>query len=121
MIKQDSVYLGIPIILDSQKWMSFFIGAGTIIIGFTGSAGWKHYYKKTKLSFYSVLSGQGFADISETTAFMPTASFGAELNLTKSTQLKFGFFGCIIFFKYWSGESGSEIGRFPFIGLSRKF
>ena len=47
----------------------FFIGAGTMIMGFTGSAGWKHYYKKTKLSFYSVLSGQGFADISETTAF----------------------------------------------------
>ena len=39
----------------------FFIGAGTMIAGFTGSAGWKHYYKKSKLSFYSVLSGQGVA------------------------------------------------------------
>ena len=113
--------LGYTYNIRQSEMDEFFIGAGTIIIGFTGSAGWKHYYKKTKLSFYSVLSGQGFADISETTAFMPTASFGAELNLTKSTQLKFGFFGCIIFFKYWSGESGSEIGRFPFIGLGRKF
>ena len=114
-------FIGYTYDIRQTEMDEFFIGGGTMIVAFTGSVGWKHYYKKSKFSFYSVLSGQGFADISETTAFMPTASFGAELKLSKSTQLKFGFFGCIIFFKYWCGESGSEIGRFPFIGLSMKF
>ena len=49
--------LGYTYNIRQSEMDEFFIGAGTIIIGFTGSAGWKHYYKKTKLSFYSVLSG----------------------------------------------------------------
>ena len=55
----------------------FFIGAGTMIVGFTGSAGWKRYYKKSKLSFYSVLSGQGFIHFGGY-GFMPTAVLGVE-------------------------------------------
>ena len=97
----------------------FFIGAGTMIMAFTGSAGWKHYYKKSKLSFYSVLLGQGFMHFGGS-GFMPTVALGAEYNLTKSTQVKFGFFGGI-HLGGTSGESGDDIGGLPFIGLSRKF
>ena len=51
----------------------FFIGGGTMIVAFTGSAGWKHYYKKSKFSFYSVLSGQGVMPVSYTHLTLPTS------------------------------------------------
>jgi hypothetical protein len=51
---------------------------------------------------------------------MPTISFSLEYNLTKSTQVKFGFFGGILL-GGTSDESGGDIGGLPFIGLSRKF
>ena len=28
----------------------YFIGGGTMLFAFTGTVGWKHYYKKSKLS-----------------------------------------------------------------------
>ena len=97
----------------------FFIGGGTMIMAFTGSAGWKHYYKKSKLSFYTVLSAQGVMHFGFS-GFLPTASFGAELNLTKYTQIKFGLFGGILL-GGTSGESGGDIVGLPFIGISRNF
>ena len=90
----------------------FFIGGGTMIVGFTGSAGWKHYYKKSKLSFYSVLSGQGVIHMGFS-GLMPNASFGLEYNLSKRTQIKIGGMGGILL----DGTS-VDAGVFPFVGLN---
>ena len=90
----------------------FFIGGGTMIVGFTASAGWKHYYKKSKLSFYSVLSGQGVIHMGFT-GLMPNASFGLEYNLSKNTQVKIGGMGGILL----DGTS-ADAGIFPFVGLN---
>ena len=90
----------------------FFIGGGTMIMAFTGSAGWKHYYKKSKLSFYSVLSGQGVIHMGFS-GLMPNASFGLEYNLSKRTQVKIGGMGGILL----DGTS-VDAGVFPFVGLN---
>ena len=97
----------------------FFIGGGTMIMAFTGSAGWKHYYKKSKLSFYSVLSGQGVMHLGFS-GFMPTASFALEYNFTKKTQIKIGLWGMALL-GGTSGEDGGDIGILPFIGLNFGF
>ena len=90
----------------------FFIGCGTMIVAFTGSVGWKHYYKKSKLSFYSVLSGQGVIHMGFS-GLMPNASFGLEYNLSKRTQIKIGGMGGILL----DGTS-VDAGVFPFVGLN---
>ena len=41
----------------------YFIGGGTMILAYTGTLGWKHYYKKSKLSISSVLCGQYVAHL----------------------------------------------------------
>ena len=97
----------------------FFIGAGTMIMGFTGSAGWKHYYKKSKLSFYSVLSGQGVMHLGFS-GFMPTASFSLEYNLTRKTQIKMGLWGMVLV-GGTSSESGCDAGILPFVSFNFRF
>ena len=97
----------------------FFIGGGTMLMAFTGSAGWKHYYKKSKLSFYSVLSGQGVMHLGFS-GFMPTASFALEYNLTKKTQIKIGLWGMALL-GGTSGEDGGDTFILPFIGLNFGF
>tara|TARA_B100001750_G_scaffold102844_1_gene81312 strand:- start:332 stop:775 length:444 start_codon:yes stop_codon:yes gene_type:complete len=97
----------------------FFIGGGTMLMAFTGSAGWKHYYKKSKLSFYSVVSGQGVMHLGFS-GFMPTASIALEYNLTKKTQIKIGLWGMALL-GGTSGEDGGDIGILPFIGLNFGF
>ena len=97
----------------------FFIGAGTMIVGFTGSAGWKHYYKKSKLSFYSVLSGQGVMHMGFA-GFVPTISFSLEYNLSKRAQVKIGGMGLMLV-GGTSGESGGDTGVLPFMGLNFRF
>ena len=102
--------------IEKTEMDEFFIGGGTMILGFTGSAGWKHYYKKSKLSFYSVLSGQGVMHLGFS-GFMPNASFGLEYNLSKRTQVKIGGMGGILL-GGTSSESGSDAGVLPFVGLN---
>ena len=97
----------------------FFIGGGTMLMAFTGSAGWKHYYKKSKLSFYSVVSGQGVMHLGFS-GFMPTTSIALEYNLTKKTQIKIGLWGMALL-GGTSGEDGGDIGILPFIGLNFGF
>ena len=97
----------------------FFIGAGTMIAGFTGSAGWKHYFKKSKLSYYSVLSGQGVMHLGFS-GFMPTVSFALEYNLTRKTQIKMGLWGMTLL-GGTSGESGGNTAVLPFVGLNFRF
>ena len=74
-------FIGYTYNIKQDEMDEFFIGGGTMIVGFTASAGWKHYYKKSKLSIYSVLSGQGVIHMGFS-GFMPTASLGLEYNLS---------------------------------------
>ena len=99
----------------------FFIGAGTMIAGFTGSAGWKHYYKKSKLSFYSVLSGQGFINMDFSGFLQTTISFSLEYNLSKRTQVKIGGMGLMLLGHTSGGSGGSGFGVLPFLGLNFRF
>ena len=73
-------FVGYTYNIRQTEMDEFFIGAGTMIVGFTGSAGWKHYYKKSKLSFYSVLSGQGFINMDYPGFLQTTISFSLEYN-----------------------------------------
>ena len=86
-----------------------------MIVGFTASAGWKRYYKKSKISIYSVLSGQGVIHMGFS-GFMPNASLGLEYNLSRRTQVKIGGIGLMLL----NGNS-SEFGAFPFVGLNFLF
>ena len=97
----------------------FFLGGGTMLMAYTVSAGWKHYYKKSKLSFYSVLSGQGVMHLGFS-GFMPTASFSLEYNLTKKTQIKMGLWGMALV-GGTSSESGSDTGILPFFSFNYGF
>ena len=105
-------FIGYTYDIRQTEMDEFFIGGGTMIVGFTASAGWKHYYKKSKLSFYSVLSGQGVIHMGFY-GLMPNASFGLEYNLSKNTQVKIGGMGGILL----DGTS-AEAGIFPFVGLN---
>ena len=97
----------------------FFLGGGTMLMAYTASAGWKHYYKKSKLSFYSVLSGQGVMHLGFS-GFMPTASFSLEYNLTKKTQIKMGLWGMVLV-GGTSSESGGDAGILPFVSFNFRF
>ena len=97
----------------------FFLGGGTVLMAYTASAGWKHYYKKSKLSYYSVLSGQGVMHLGFS-GFMPTASFSLEYNLTKKTQIKMGLWGMVLV-GGTSSESGGDAGILPFVSFNFRF
>ena len=108
-------FIGYTYNIKQDEIDEFFIGGGTMIVGFTGSAGWKHYYKKSKFSIYSVLSGQGVIHMGFS-GFMPNASLGLEYNLSRSTQVKIGGIGLMLL----DGTS-KEFGAFPFVGLNFLF
>jgi len=108
-------FIGYTYDIRQTEMDEFFIGCGTMIVAFTGSVGWKHYYKKSKLSFYSVLSGQGVMHMGFS-GFMPTASFALEYNLSKRTQVKIGGMGGILL-----GGSSGDAGVLPFVGLNFRF
>ena len=112
-------FIGYTYDIRQTEMDEFFIGGGTMIVAFTGSVGWKHYYKKSKLSFYSVLSGQGVMHMGFA-GFVPTISFSLEYNLTKKTQIKIGLWGMALL-GGTSGEDGGDIGILPFIGLNFGF
>ena len=97
----------------------FFLGGGTMLMAYTASAGWKHYYKKSKLSFYSVLSGQGVMHLGFS-GFMPTASFSLEYNLKRKTQIKMGLWGMVLV-GGTSSESGGDAGILPFFSFNLRF
>ena len=108
-------FIGYTYNIKQDEMDEFFIGGGTMIVGFTGSVGWKHYYKKSKLSIYSVLSGQGVIHMGFS-GFMPNASLGLEYNLSRWAQVKIGGIGLMLL----NGNS-SEFGAFPFVGLNFLF
>ena len=112
-------FIGYTYNIKQTEMDEFFIGGGTMLMAFTGSAGWKHFFKKSKLSFYSVLSGQGVMHLGFS-GFMPTASFALEYNLTKKTQIKIGLWGMALL-GGTSGEDGGDTGVLPFVGLNFRF
>ena len=105
-------FIGYTYDIRKTEMDEYFIGGGTMIVGFTGSAGWKHYYKKSNLSFYSVLSGQAVIHMGFS-GLMPNASFGLEYNLSKRTQVKIGGMVAILL-----DGSSVEAGVLPFVGLN---
>ena len=94
----------------------YFIGGGTMILAYTGTVGWKHYYKKSKLSISSVLCGQYVAHMGFM-GFMPTVSLTLEYNLIDWAQVKFGGIGLVML----SGDNSGDIGVLPFLGLNFLF
>ena len=112
-------FIGYTYDIRQTEMDEFFIGCGTMIVAFTGSVGWKHYYKKSKLSFYSVLSGQGVMHMGFS-GFMPTASFALEYNLSNRTQVKIVCMGLMLL-GGTSGEDGGDTGVLPFVGLNFRF
>ena len=112
-------FIGYTYDIIQTEMDEFFIGGGTMIVAFTGSVGWKHYYKKSKFSFYSVLSGLGVM-LMGFSGFMPTASFALEYNLSKRTQVKIGGMGLMLL-GGTSGEDGGDNGVLPFVGLNFRF
>ena len=114
-------FVGYTYNIRQTEMDEFFISAGTMIVGFTGSAGWKHYYKKSKLSFYSVLSGQGFINMDFSGFLQTTISFSLEYNLSKRTQVKIGGMGLMLLGHTSGGSGGSGFGVLPFLGLNFRF
>ena len=94
----------------------YFIGAGTMLLAFTGTVGWKHYYKKSRLSISSVLCGQYVAHLGFM-GFLPTASFTIEYDIVEWVQVKLGGTGLIML----TGDNSSDMGVLPFAGLNFNF
>ena len=92
-------------------------------MAFTATIGWKHYYRKSKLSISSVLCGQKIAHLGFS-GYMSTISLSLEYRLTKRAQIKFGGLGFGKLFGGTSNESGpsesglSDVELFPFVGLN---
>jgi len=97
----------------------YFIGAGTMLLAFTGTIGWKHYYKKSRLSISSVLCSQYIAHLGFM-GFLPTASFTIEYNLVEWAQVKLGGMGLMLL-GGTSGEDGGDTGVLPFLALNFRF
>ena len=93
----------------------YFIGAGTMVIGFTGTVGWKHYYRKSKLTVSSVVCGQYISHLGFH-GFMSTMSTSLEYNLAKWAKVKLGGLGLILF-----AHGDIDLGAFPFAGLNFTF
>ena len=90
-------FIGYTYNIKQTTMDEYFIGAGAMLLAFTGT-GWKHYYSKSKLSVSSVVCGQyyimpylGF------TGLMSTMSTSLEYNLAKWAKAKLGGLGVIIF------------------------
>ena len=93
----------------------YFIGAGTMLLAFTGTMGWKHYYRKSKLYVSSVVCGQYIAHLGFA-GFMSSMSASLEYNLASWAKVKLGGLGLIKF-----ADGDIDIGTFPFAGLNFTF
>ena len=105
--------------IKQNEMNEYFIGGGTMIAAFTGTVGWKHYYRKSKLSISSILCGQYVAHMGFM-GFLPTLSLTLEYNLTDWAQVKLGGWACTLL-GGTSGESGGDSAILPFIGLNFRF
>ena len=108
-------FIGYTYNIKQTAMDEYFIGAGTALLIFTGTVGWKHYYMKSRISISSVVCGQYIAHlgyIGQAITVSPTL----EYNLTKWAQIKVGGLGLMIF-----RDGNSFIDRFPFAGLNFRF
>ena len=53
-------FFGYTYNLKQTKMDEYFIGVGTLFFAVTGTVGWEHYYKKSRLSISSAVCGQWF-------------------------------------------------------------
>ena len=90
----------------------YFIGAGTMLLAFTGTVGWKHYYRKSKSTVSSVVCGQYITHLGFS-GFLSTMSTSLEYNLGKWAKVKLGGLGLIFF-----TDGDIDLGAFPFAGLN---
>ena len=121
-------FIGYTYNLKQTDMNEYFIGGGTglflMIMAFTGTVGWKHYYKKSRLSISSVLCGQflqyynilydahfGFM------GFISNASFTIEYDIVQWAQVKLGGTGLIML----TGDKYIDMGVLPFAGLNFSF
>ena len=109
-------FIGYTYNLKQPNMNEYFIGGGTMIMAFTGTVGWKHYYKKSRLSISSVLCGQYVAHLGFM-GFMPTASFTIEYDLEEGAQVKLGGMGLVML----SGDNSGDTGVLPFMGFNFRF
>ena len=109
--------------LKQTKMDEYFIGAGTVFLAMTGTVGWKHFYKKSRLSIASVVCGQWFywtyGDFTEILWGVYngepqiTASITLEYNLAKWVQIKAGgVLGWLV------GGGDESYGGLPFACLN---
>ena len=113
--------------LKQTKMDEYFIGAGTVFLAMTGTVGWKHFYKKSRLSIASVVCGQWFfwtygetyGDFTEILWWVYngspqiTASITLEYNLAKWVQIKAGgVLGWLV------GGGDESYGGLPFACLN---
>ena len=91
----------------------YFIGGGTMIFAFTGTVGYKHYYRKSKVSISSAFCGQYVAHLGFM-GFMSTASSTIEYDFLEWAQVKLGGMGLIML----TGDNSGDMGIVPFIGLN---
>ena len=116
--------------LKQTKMDEYFIGAGTVFLATTGTVGWKHYYKKSRLSIASVVCGgwffwtygETYGDFTEILWWVYngspqiTASITLEYNLAKWVQIKAGG----VMWMDWF-DSGEEFFPVPFASLNFSF
>ena len=127
--------IGLSYDIYQDRRNEIFFGAGTALLAFTGSIGWKHYFSDTynnninvyieedsnnfKYSFSSspfvVVSCQAVAHLGFS-GFAPTVSPGYEIRLSKyfSTQL-----GCNLMMLLTHSEP--EFGLIPFLNMGIHF
>tara|TARA_B100000131_G_C17967325_1_gene552932 strand:+ start:277 stop:801 length:525 start_codon:yes stop_codon:yes gene_type:complete len=118
-------FFGYTYSFKKNKKGEFFIGAGTMIVGITGSVGWKQYIRMSKLSLSSTLCAQYNAHFGFT-APLVTASPTIEYSFSERVKQMFGINSASLKLGLLSaaiagGDDSMEIGVFPFGGLSFGF
>lgn len=118
-------FFGYTYSIKKNKKGEFFIGAGTMIVGITGSVGWKQYIRMSKLSLSSTLCAQYNAHFGFT-APLVTASPTIEYSFSERVKQMFGINSASLKLGLLSaaiagGDDSMEIGVFPFGGLSFGF
>ena len=113
-------FIGYTYNLKQTDMNEYFIGGGTMIVmyymAFTGTVGWKHYYKKYRLSISSVLCSQYIAHFGFE-GFITNASFTIEYGIVEWAQVKLGGTGLIML----TGDNSSDMGVLPFASLNFSF
>tara|TARA_Y100000758_G_C15654424_1_gene275855 strand:- start:13 stop:501 length:489 start_codon:yes stop_codon:yes gene_type:complete len=112
-------FIGYTFNIKLNEMNELFVGAGTFLLAFTGTGGIKHYYMKSNLSIYSILSFQAIESMGGN-GKLATGSLSFEYNLAKWkyvwAQMKFGGVGVILY-----AEGNNEFWAYPFAGINFRF